>query len=615
MSESGPNDPSLCPCGSGLRSARCCGQDLSLKAVTAAARHIAPLAEQAVAAFDAGRVEESTALCVDVLELVPGQPQALGLLYRIRLAERPLAALTLIRRLVALYPNDFWATNELTLQLLGRGMLAEAEVHARNAVRIAPEMAQAHHLMGMVMTELSRPQIGEYHYRRALELADGRDAVLLANLAWNLKAQGKMVEARDLYRESIAAAPDILQTVLGWARLEEADRQFAAAADLLDRAEALAPGAQSVLLSRAVLFGRRKAHQQALRVLDDIVAQRQDGVMGPGELLEKGRLLDQMGRHDDAWAAFVEGKRLVREISGVAYMEVQAMETVSRVAGFFTAKRLRVTPRASVKTDSPQPIFIIGFPRSGTTLVEQTLTAHPAISAGDELPFIHDITGLAQRMLNSPLTYPDALCELWMGDQREGLDNLRDYYLQRARQAGVIAPGARWFTDKMPLNETHLGLIALLFPASPILHLIRHPLDVVLSVFSNQLTHGFCCAYDLETAARHFALIADLVVHYRTEMPMRYLPVRYEDMVGDQEGSIRRMLSFIGEDFDPACIDFTQNRRYARTASYAQVTEPLYDRSRYRYRPYVKHMAPIVPILRPAIDRLGYVVEGLEAAT
>ena len=619
MTDNGPNDPSLCPCGSGLRAVRCCGQDLSLKVVTAAARHVAPLAEQAVVAFDAGRLEEAKALCLDVLELAPGQPQALGLLYRIRLEERPLAALTLIRRLVALYPNDFWATNELTLQLLGRGMLAEAEVHARNAVRIAPEMAQAHHLMGMVMTELSRPQIGEYHYRRALELAEGREPVLLANLAWNLKAQGKMTEARDLYRESTAAAPDILQTVLGWARLEEADRQFDTAADLLDRAEALAPGAQSVLLSRAVLFGRRKAYQQALGVLDAIAAQRQDGVMGPGELLEKGRLLDQMGRHDDAWAAFVEGKRLVREISGVAYMEAQANETVSRVAGFFTAKRMRFTPRASVKTDSPQPIFIIGFPRSGTTLVEQTLTAHPAISAGDELPFIHDITGLAQRMLNSPLTYPDALCELWMGDQHEGLDNLRDYYLQRARQAGVIADsrqagGARWFTDKMPLNETHLGLIALLFPASPILHLIRHPLDVVLSVFSNQLTHGFCCAYDLETAARHYALIADLIAHYRTEMPMRYLPVRYEDIVGDQEASIRRMLSFIGEDFDPACVDFTQNRRYARTASYAQVTEPLHDRSRYRYRPYVKHMASIVPILRPAIDRLGYVVEGLEAA-
>jgi hypothetical protein len=268
-----------------------------------------------------------------------------------------------------------------------------------------------------------------------------------------------------------------------------------------------------------------------------------------------------------------------------------------------------------VKSDSPQPIFIIGFPRSGTTLVEQTLSAHSQICAGDELPFVSDIAGMIPRMLGSPLAYPDALCELWMGDQREALDNLRDYYLQRARQAGFIQPGARWFTDKMPLNETHLGLISLMFPASPIIHLVRHPFDVVLSVFSNQLTHGFYCAYELETAARHYALIAELIAHYRAELPMRYLPVRYEDIVADQEGAIRRMLSFIGEPFEDACVSFHQNRRYARTASYAQVTEPLYDRSAFRHRHYARHMAPAIePILAPAMARLGYRVEGLEAA-
>ena len=114
-----------------------------------------------------------------------------------------------------------------------------------------------------------------------------------------------------------------------------------------------------------------------------------------------------------------------------------------------------------------QPIFIVGFPRSGTTMVEQTLTAHPRISAGDELPFINEITEIMPRMLNSPLAYPEALAELWMGDQLEGLDNLRDYYLQRARQLGRIGKGASWFTDKMPLNETHLGLIAPDLPAGP----------------------------------------------------------------------------------------------------------------------------------------------------
>ncbi|MEP6967193.1 MAG: sulfotransferase [Pseudomonadota bacterium] len=587
---------------------------MTFKHPPTAARHVAALAEQAAAALGEGKTEEATALCLDVLELAPGQAQALKVLYQIRRATTPQAAEVLIRRVVALYPNDFWATNELTLLLLGRGASLEAEVHARNAVRIAPENAQAHHLMGMIMTEINRPQIGEYHYRRALELADARGPILLANLAWNLKNQGKMAEARALYEESMGLDASILQTVLGFARLEEADRNFAPAGELLDKAEALAPGNQSVLLSRAVLHGRTRDYEPALEVLGAIAAQRQDGVLGPSELLEKGRLLDRMEHYEEAFAAFIEGKRLVREFSGTAYLADHAAGLAARLTGFFTASRLLITPRAQTRPNGAQPLFILGFPRSGTTLVEQTLSAHPAIAAGDELPFIGDITGLMPRMLNSPLTYPEALAELWMGDQREGLDTLRDYYLQRVRQSGVVEPGARWFTDKMPLNEMHLGLIALLFPASPMIHVLRHPLDVVLSVFSNQLTHGFYCAYDLESVARHYALVAELVAHYRGEMALRYLPIRYEDIVADQEASIRRMLAFIGEDFDEACVDFHHNRRYARTASYAQVTEKLYDRSRFRYRRYLDQLAPVIPILKPAMDRLGYTVEGLEAA-
>jgi hypothetical protein len=212
-------------------------------------------------------------------------------------------------------------------------------------------------------------------------------------------------------------------------------------------------------------------------------------------------------------------------------------------------------------------------------------------------------------MLMSPLAYPEALADLWFGDKWEELDNLRDYYLQRARQLGAIRKGTPWFTDKMPLNETHLGLIGLIFPQAPIIHALRHPLDVVLSVFSNHLTHGFYCAYELEAIARHYVLIMDLVEHYRREMPLRYLAIRYEDIVADQEAKVREMLGFVGVSFDRRCLKFHENRRYARTASYAQVTEQLYDRSRYRYRAYLKHLRPVLPILEPAILRLGYAID------
>ena len=174
------------------------------------------------------------------------------------------------------------------------------------------------------------------------------------------------------------------------------------------------------------------------------------------------------------------------------------------------------------------------------------------------------------------------------------------------RSLGWGVLGLRWFTDKMPLNEMHLGLIGLLFPASPLVHVVRHPLDVVVSVFGNLLTHGYHCASALESIAQHMVLVADLVAHYRAEMDLRYLAVRYEDMVADQAGTVRRVLDFVGEEFDARCLAFHENTRYARTASYAQVSERLYDRSMFRYLNYLPELEPVIPILMPLIERLGY---------
>ena len=133
------------------------------------------------------------------------------------------------------------------------------------------------------------------------------------------------------------------------------------------------------MLSRAVLHGRRRDYEPALGVLDEIAAQRQDGALGPNEMLEKGRLLDQMGRYDDAFVAFVDGKRLVREVSGTRYMADHAAQTGGAPEGLLHRQPHEDhAPREPCARTSPQPMFIIGFPRSGTTLIEQTLGAHPA---------------------------------------------------------------------------------------------------------------------------------------------------------------------------------------------------------------------------------------------
>ncbi len=608
MALSNSVDPALaCPCGSGLRFNRCCGLDWA-----AAWPDPGPAAdiERARAALTAGDPVAAERLMIELLERAPKHAGGLSLLYELRASQgRTAATEALLARIVRLDPNNLAATHALALSLFTRGALAEAEVHARNAVRIAPTDAQSHNLMGMIMTEAQRPQVGEHHYRRAMELIEKPSPILIANLAWNLKNQGRMAESRKLYEESVKLDPAIFQTLYGWAQMEETDRNFAKAGELLDAAETLSPGNPSVLLQRAILHGRVKAYDEALAALDAIERRRAGGGLGPIEWSEKGLLLDRMGRYAEAFAAFSEGKRTLRALTGQTYREEEAAGLARRLKAFFVAPRLNILPRAGVRSDVAQPIFVVGFPRSGTTMIEQTLSAHPLISAGDELPIVNELMGLIPRMLMSPLAYPEAFAELWLGDQVEGLDNLRDYYLQRARQLGACRKGARWFTDKMPLNETHLGLIGLIFPQAPVIHLMRHPLDVVLSVFSNHLTHGFYCAYDLTTIARHYVLAMDLVEHYRREMALKYLAVRYEDVIDRQEESVWQILAFVGAPYDRRCLDFHENRRYARTASYAQVAEKLYDRSRYRYRHYREELAPVIPILEPAIRRLGYTVE------
>ncbi len=175
-------DWSLCDCGSGLRTARCCGLDIAALPPPGAGAPLLPIVERAGELERQGASAEAERLCRQVLELVPGQPDALAILYRLcRAGGRANVAEALLRRIVLLHPNTFWATHELGLALLAKGAVAEAEIHARNAVRIAPENPQSHNLLGMVLNEANRPRIGEYHYRQVLELSERRDPILLAN--------------------------------------------------------------------------------------------------------------------------------------------------------------------------------------------------------------------------------------------------------------------------------------------------------------------------------------------------------------------------------------------------------------------------------------------------
>jgi tetratricopeptide (TPR) repeat protein len=597
-----------CACGSGLKANRCCEQNLRRMPRPARDGRYAEQIARMSQAYNDGESGLAEHIALEILDEAPGQREALGALYNVCKEQgRTKAAAALIHRMAILYSNDTIAQLTAAQYFLSQDEAVRARPFARMLVRLAPEAVPAHVTMGRVFNAFNQPKDAEYHFRRAMELATEPDPDIEAGLATALRGLGRFQEARTILCR-LLAQDENLNVLIAAASLEEADRRFDAASALLDRAAVLAPGGPRVTLGRATLLRRAKRYEEALATLEDLEARFKDSGLGVSALMEKGQILDALGRYDEAFETFVAFKRKSRERTGQTYAEDAAIGLVGELKEFFTEGRSKLLPRASVREASPQPIFVVGFPRSGTTLVEQTLASHPAISAGDELPLISQLADRMQVLLGSPGTYPKALSELWLGDRSGQINTLRDLYLNEAARIGAADPAKRWFTDKMPLNETHLGLISLLFPESPVVHVVRHPLDVVLSVFSNGLTHGFNCASELETAARHYVLVADLIQHYLSVTTIRYKALRYEDLVINQEAEVKGLFDFVGEPFDPRTLDFHENTRPARTASYAQVAEKLYDRSRYRYRNYLKHLGPAIEILEPTIARLGYTI-------
>ena len=601
------NEP--CPCGSGLRHKSCCGwlePKLPDQETVAHFEGAFTLIQQAA---QAGRTADTERMCVELLNQAPGHVRALRTQLQVhKQSGRPKSAEVLARRIVKLLPQSAQAAGDLGLLLYERGNLAEAELHARNMVRLEPDNAQGHNLMGMILTDAHRLPAGEFHYRRALKL-HGPVGKLCANLGANLRGQGKLEEAEEMYKQAMQLEPENMVSLMGWVQVKEAGRKFEEAWKLYDDvAKRVPPGNVNLCMTQATLFRRQKELDKALQALDE--SEPAQNRYAAAFHYERGRILDALGRHDDAFGSYSTANAIIRDRAGRAYDESQSTKLAARLKAFFTRDRMRRLPRGiRGRFERATPLFIVGFPRSGTTMVEQILTTHDRIAAGDELSYMWELTAAAPKLLNSTLFYPECLIDLVFGDNQAALETLRESYLKKVYRLGILERDTAFFTDKMPLNETNLGLIHLVFPEAPVVHLVRHPLDVVLSSFFTDFTHGNNCSYALESAAKHFVLIRDLVDHYLKEMDVNYLALRYEDVVAEPEKHCRKLLNFVGVEWDPRCLEFHQNPRYARTASYAQVTESLYSHSVYRYRNYLRHLEPVIPVLEPVIQRLGYTIE------
>jgi|HubBroStandDraft_4_1064222.scaffolds.fasta_scaffold00675_6 Tfp pilus assembly protein PilF len=534
------------------------------------------------------------------LKSAAGDIDALELRYLVQKQRgQALEAVKTLDAVIGTDPRTEWAYNELVQIFMTHGRLADAAEVARTALRVNPGSAHGHNLFGLVLSEMNDLPPGEWHFRRALELS-GPHAAYLTNLALNLLKQGRADEADGYFAAAHELAPQEAQTLAHWSTLYEGRGDLKRAQELLERAAAVSSPEQVSLL-RANYLARSGRRADALAILDAATTLAGDAQ------LQRGRLRERAGRYPEAWQDFAAGKRkLAREGGGLEY-KAQAVEALFGLCRqFFTRANLAALPRAATRCDVPQPIFISGFPRSGTTLVEQIVCSHSHVRPGGELTFLGDLMRLAAELLPGAERYPGNLARSWTADRHYVAALFRDYYLARAEQYGLLKGAQTFFTDKMPFNEIHLPLLKMAFPGARIVRVVRHPLDVCVSMLANNMTHGFACAYRIEDITHHLAAVFDLVEYYGRESDPGAYTLRYESLIADQCGETGRLLEYLGLPFEEGCLRFHENRRYAPTPSYAQVTEPLNDSALNRHQHYAPQLQPYVSRLAPMMTKYGY---------
>jgi len=559
-----------------------------------------PLILRGREAFARGDLQAAEAAAAQRLTTALADIDALELRFLVQ--KRRGALLEAVRTLDAVIgasPRTEWAYNEMVQMFMVHGRLAEAAEVARTALRVAPRSGHAHNLFGLVLSEMNDLPPGEWHFRKALEL-EGQSAPYLLNLALNLLKQGRTDEADGYFAAAHRLAPHDPNTLAHWSTLYEGRGDLKRAQQLLAQAEA-ASSAEQVSLLRANYQTRSGEPAQALKTLDSA------GPLSGDAHLQRGRLRERAGRYTEAWQDFLDGKRkLAQEGGGREYRQRAVDALFGLCREFFTRETCAALPRAALRTDVPQPIFVVGFPRSGTTLVEQILSSHSRVRAGGELPFADDLRRLAGELLPGPEGYPGNLARSFTADRHYVAALFRDYYTARAAQYGLLEQGKTFYTDKMPFNEIHLPLLKMAFPQARIVHVVRDPLDVSVSMLAHNMNHGFGCAYRIEDITHHLGAVYDLVEHYRRELDTAAHELKYETLVADQSGETRRLLEYLGLPFEEACLRFHDNRRFAPTPSYAQVTEPLNDRSIGRHRNYLQQLEPHRPPLAAMMAHHGY---------
>jgi len=492
----------------------------------------------------------------------------------------------------------------------------------RNSLTVAPLCVEANLMLAGLLAQNNQAHAAMIHVDRAAPNAEpGRIHFERGRV---LRNEMKLDAAREEFYKALQLSPENPNVAAGLIGALEMAGLLKEAKEVCAAARQKFPAHTDLRRLDAVIEDALKNPSGAAHILavGDGAAD-----LTPVEMLDKGRYLEKMGDYGAAWAYWHQGKQILREKFGHIYNQDFFDKSFAGLREAATLPRPNFVRRAPELASDPAPLFICGFPRSGTTITEQILSSHSAVIAGDELMGVTDVIEALPAWLKVRHPYPACMIATSLGENAAIPELLRDLYMKGAQErlgfaktrpplwrnsrTGKPARRKPWFfTDKMPLNELHLPLLRMLFPTAPIIRVQRHPLDVMVSCMSNWLVHGGFYASSLEICARHYRAVDDLVQHYERQFVIAdrrgMVTIRYENLVADQEPWTLALLAACGLPWEKGCLDFHKNKRTARTLSYRQVQQPLNAGGVGRWKHFRAQLAPAVEILRPIMEREGY---------
>lgn len=611
----GKNDP--CSCGSGKKYKHCCEGKIASRTVSPSPEEL----NQLVALFNSRRYAELEARTRALVERFPACGFAWKLLGA-SLQMQGINALSAFQKTAELMPDDAEAHFNLGVVLKSLGQLSAAVESYRRALKLNPDYAEAHSNLGNALKDLGQLESAVDSYRRAL-MVKSNSATAQNSLGIALKDQGKLDAAIECYRKAIEIKPDYAEAhtnlgnvlkdlghldsalasyqtalkfdpacdeaMLGVSHLCVINGEMTEALAMVNNALAVKPGN---LDARILLANIKKADADDGNLVALLAAENaaKSGhtPMPRNQVISLhfalGKCFDDLGDHDQAFPHFFEGCRLRRATFFYDAAQVtQHFDDVIRVFDLATIERLR-----GGGNPSRVPIFVLGMPRSGTTLTEQIIASHPDVFGAGELP---DMLQIAQRAVGGTTGFPGNILKL---DQL-GLTRWADDYVAALT---LHAPEAMHVTDKLPDNFLFIGLIHVMLPNAKIIHVNRNPVDTCLSCFTKLSSRGLEQSYDLTELGQYYVDYARLMDHWRTVLPAgAFLDVQYEDIVADQEAQARHMIEFCNLEWNDACLDFYKSKRSVNTASMTQVRRPIYKSSVERWRAYEKFLGPLLDAL------------------